>query len=427
MTLPPEVSTQAVGVLTGTPVPPEPVQQPVDRPQPAPAADARTRVKSSVKRAVKPVYDRVAPRLFAVVVRRAEQLERELAAANARLDALEGRTAAGAPDRVNLALLVEQVRANSINQTLLKAEFADVLRRFDELGMAIAPATGIDGAAVRLAEQREQISSLDRRLRVLDSRVNAQAAAVQARTDDAQAPAAPAPAATGAEPVPGFDYVGFERRFRGAPDEVLRIQRERYVPLLAGHGPVVDIGCGRGELLTALAEAGTDGVGVEPEPGMAAEARARGLTIAETDAVAFLRDAEPGSLGAIFSAHVVEHVELDYLLEFIHLAVSRLRPGGLFVAETPNPASLIVLGNSYILDPTHVRPLHPSLLAFLCENAGFRDVRLNFYSPAEGYHLPTVDPELGEVAAAVSTGFGRLNDVLFGAQEYTVVATRGPA
>ena len=42
-------------------------------------------------------------------------------------------------------------------------------------------------------------------------------------------------------------------------------------------------------------------------------------------------------------------------------------------AETPNPASLVVLGNSYVLDPTHVRPLHPSLMVFLCEGAGFRD------------------------------------------------------
>lgn len=417
MTLPAEVSREATARLAPT----------VDAPAPQAAAPPaptvgglRARTRQAAKGVLKPVYHRV----LAPVARSVDTLARRLDDVQRRLDRLEDRDASAAPSRVDRALVSEQVRANSINQSLLKAEFGDVLRRLDDLGMAIAPASGIDGAATRLAEQREHLASLDRRLRLLDERVGR----LQAGTTAAAAGGSPAPAApttTRPDDVPGFDYVGFERRFRGDPADVLRIQRERYVPLLADHGPVVDIGCGRGELLSALQEVGTSGIGVEPEPGMAAEARARGLQVEETDAVAFLRACAPGSLGAVFSAHVVEHVELDYLLEFVHLAFSRLRPGGIFVAETPNPASLVVLGNSYILDPTHVRPLHPSLMAFLCENAGFRDVRLNFYSPAEGYHLPGVDPGLGEVAAAVDTGFRQLNDVLFGAQEYTVVARVG--
>jgi hypothetical protein len=80
-----------------------------------------------------------------------------------------------------------------------------------------------------------------------------------------------------------------------------------------------------------------------------------------------------------------------------------------------------------------VRPLHPSLLSFLCEKAGFRDVRLRFFSPATDYHLPMVtlpgDEAPGDVPAwahqladTVNTGFGRLNEVLFGPQDYAVVA-----
>jgi hypothetical protein len=113
----------------------------------------------------------------------------------------------------------------------------------------------------------------------------------------------------------------------------------------------------------------------------------------------------------------------------------KLRPGGVFVSETPNPASLIVLGNSYLLDPTHVRPLHPSLLSFLCEKAGFRDVRLQFFSPATGYHLPRVSldtqddvpPWAIELSSAVDRGFAQLNEVLFGPQDYTVLARTAPA
>ena len=188
------------------------------------------------------------------------------------------------------------------------------------------------------------------------------------------------------------------------------------------------MGCGRGELLELLAGRGVEVLGVDTDPGMVVEARERGLHVDQADVVAWLRQRPEHSLGAIFSAHLAEHLELDALLEFIDLARSRLVPGGVFVAETPNPASLIVLGNSYILDPTHVRPLHPSLLSFFCENAGFRDVRLWFFSPAEGYHLPLLDgPDVPGWAAPVNVALTRLNEVLFGPQEYAVVATTAPA
>ncbi len=107
----------------------------------------------------------------------------------------------------------------------------------------------------------------------------------------------------------------------------------------------------------------------------------------------------------------------------MELAFTRLRPGGRLVLETPNPASLIVLGNSYLLDPTHVRPLHPSLLSFLVERAGFSDVRLEFYEPATGYHLDLLDTD-EPWAEKVNDAFRRLNEVLFGPQDYAVIATR---
>ncbi len=168
-----------------------------------------------------------------------------------------------------------------------------------------------------------------------------------------------------------------------------------------------------------------DASGVDLGAEMVAEAQGRGLDVHEADAVEWLRGLPERSLGAIISVHVVEHLELGPLIELLELAASRLVPGGILVAETPNPASLIVLGNSYILDPTHVRPLHPSLMTFLCERAGFRDVRLEFYAPAADYHLPRVDlpADAPPWATAADEAFGRLNDVLFGPQEYAVVAT----
>ncbi|HEX2737972.1 MAG TPA: methyltransferase domain-containing protein, partial [Acidimicrobiia bacterium] len=150
-----------------------------------------------------------------------------------------------------------------------------------------------------------------------------------------------------------------------------------------------------------------------------------GLDARVGDAVEFLRAAPAHSYGAISAIHLVEHLPLDTLTAFLELAATRLVPGGLLLAETPNPASLIVLGNSYILDPTHVWPLHPSLLTFLCERAGFRDVRLEFYEPATDYQLTLLD-ETADAPASVkqiNTALRRLNEVLFGAQEYAIIAS----
>src|SRR5262249_55165125 len=194
-------------------------------------------------------------------------------------------------------------------------------------------------------------------------------------SNTASAPAGEAGVSERAPQSSLFDYVGFEQRFRGDPSVILANVEKRYADVLATSPPVLDIGCGRGELVGLLGERGIEAYGIDLDASLVAEANAHGLDVRLADAVAHLESLEPASLGAIVTTHVVEHLELDDLIRVLELAVSRLRPGGVFIAETPNPASLIVLGNSYILDPTHVRPLHPSLLAFLCESAGFREVR----------------------------------------------------
>ncbi|MGI9092012.1 MAG: class I SAM-dependent methyltransferase [Mycobacteriales bacterium] len=331
--------------------------------------------------------------------------------------------------------VLSRVEVSRINQELLKSEIRDLLRVVEELGFAFAPATGIVGAGARFAELREAVNGLERRLRNL-SITGSSAAATPPTTDPDSAAAAPPPRPDTSAPTSTlFDYVGFERRFRGDPDEIMRTLDARYGDLLEANQPVVDIGCGRAELLDRLAQRGVDVIGVEPDPAMVAEARARGVTVHEALAGDWLRDVEDSSLGSIISTHVAEHLQLDDLIEMIELSLAKLKPGGVFIAETPNPASLIVLGNSYILDPTHVWPLHPSLLAFLCESGGFRDVRLQFYSPADDYHLPLLDapadadaPEWARgLASSINLGFGKLNDVLFGPQEYAVIAASPPA
>lgn len=460
------------------PTSPASTTSPATAPPPAPPLAAGARARRALVRAVKPVVWPVARRVAAAVsVRVAERLAPSIgaetaarvdAAVDARVaDALRAHLAplaasvesAQATVRAavtNLDLLavldanaelfahgrdaLHQLRAVEVNLESLKAEVRAELATLDRLGRAIAPDAGIEAAAARLAEQREEMSRLDRAVRQLRAGGAVAPTTTPAPTDTPPA-TTPAPAATPAATTPsptatpaattgtthpGFDYVAFERRFRGDPAEILATQRERYLELLRPHAPVVDIGCGRGELLAMLTAAGIACRGVEPDPGMADEARARGLRVDATDALTFLSAQPEGSLGAVVSMHVAEHLTFDDLLAFIDLSFTRLAPGGLFVAETPNPTSLVVLGNSFILDPSHVWPLHPSLMTFLAERAGFGEVEVRFHAPADYYRMPRVEgDDLPSWVATVNTAIDRLNQVLFGPQEYAVIARKG--
>jgi SAM-dependent methyltransferase len=342
-----------------------------------------------------------------------------------RVGAVEEQLELRESRRRSVERLIGDMHATAVNQELLKAEVRSVVEALEELGMAIAPAAGLGGAGARLSELRERVNGLDRRLRALTSPPRpADGASAAVPT----ASAAPEGGSAGGAQTTLFDYVGFERRFRGDPAAISAQLADRYLERLAANPPVLDIGAGNAGLVEHLTERGVQAVGVDTDPSMVAEAQARGLDVRLMEGTAFLRSQPPGSLGAIIATHLVEHLQLGELVELLELAASRLKPGGVFITETPNPASLIVLGNSYALDPTHVRPLHPSLLTFLCEGAGFRDVRLHFYAPATDYHLPLIDdPEAPPWAGRVNEAFEKLNHVLFGPQDYAIVATAAAA
>ena len=76
-------------------------------------------------------------------------------------------------------------------------------------------------------------------------------------------------------------------------------------------------------------------------------------------------------------AQVVEHLPPATLVRSLELAVEKLRPGGVLVAETINPLSPLALRN-YFADLTHSQPLVPETLALLAEQAGFREVETRF-------------------------------------------------
>jgi 2-polyprenyl-3-methyl-5-hydroxy-6-metoxy-1,4-benzoquinol methylase len=310
-----------------------------------------------------------------------------------------------------------RLAAVAVNQDVFKGEVRFVHERMEALGSVLAPGAGVDAIGNRFAEMRERLNALERRVRTV------LAAA------EAAPPSTPTGSGGPAEPPitsPLFDYAGFEQRFRGTTEEVLRRLESRYLDVLGDAAPVLDVGCGRGEFVDLLRRHDISAYGIDLDTSLVAEARAENLDVRHEDALEHLRAVEAASLGAIVSTQVVEHMPLPVLLEFIDLAVTRLRPGGLFIAETPNPGSAIVLSNSYIMDPTHQWPLHPALLSFLCESAGFWSVDVRYFSPADQYQLEHVDGPDAAWVRQINDAFDRLNGFLFGPQDYAVIATTRP-
>ncbi len=225
-------------------------------------------------------------------------------------------------------------------------------------------------------------------------------------------------------PMPIIDYVRFEARFRGTPEELKERQRPyvEYFP----QGPVADLGCGRGEFLELLREAGIAAKGVDGEPGMIAACRERGLDVEQGDLLEFLVGQQDGSLAGVFTAQVVEHLPPASIMGLLHLAHQKLKPGGTFLAETINPQSLLALSNNYTLDLSHRQPVHPETFTFLAESAGFSPVEVRYSSPVpEGARLQPVISD-GEIARGLNDNVKRLNDLLYGYQDYALIA-RKPA
>jgi SAM-dependent methyltransferase len=135
---------------------------------------------------------------------------------------------------------------------------------------------------------------------------------------------------------------------------------------------VLEVGSGRGELLERLGAAGIAASGVDIDEGMAAEGRARGLAIDIGDGVAHLERLADGSLGAVVSIQVIEHLPREALLQLFAVARRKLAPGGLLVAETVNPHAPHAL-KTFWVDLTHRHPIFPEVTLVLAASAGFRE------------------------------------------------------
>jgi SAM-dependent methyltransferase len=245
----------------------------------------------------------------------------------------------------------------------------------------------VDRLGAEKDERQRLLHELEERLLRLERRPQGAASTVAAQPGAAALP----------------DYFAFESRMRG-PTELVRERQRPYVEDLREHAPVLDVGCGRGELVALLRDAGVEARGVDADADMVAYARGDGLDVRQGDLLAHLETVD--DLGAIFAGQVVEHLPPNALVRFLELAHAKLRPGGLLVVETINPLSPLALRN-YFADLTHAQPLVPETLTQLVRHAGFRDVETRYLH----------EPDRGELT-------GPIAEILFAPLDYAVLARK---
>jgi SAM-dependent methyltransferase len=279
------------------------------------------------------------------------------------------------------------------------------------------------------ADLRQRFALAEQRLHALKREVEEARAGSAGGTDRrGAASAASEEAFTGR--VDSLTYVEFEDRFRGSRTEVsARVQD--YLPVLAGATDILDIGCGRGELLSLLKARGVKARGVDTNQGMVDRCREQGLDVEQGDALAFLQKQAAGTIGGLVAIQVVEHFDPPYLLHVLDEAYRVMRAGAPLVLETINPSCWMAFFETYIRDLTHRRPLHPETLRYLVQASGFSDADVQFRQPVgerDRLERVLVGPESGEglarLAQTLNDHADKLNGRLFSSMDYAVVARR---
>jgi 2-polyprenyl-3-methyl-5-hydroxy-6-metoxy-1,4-benzoquinol methylase len=212
-------------------------------------------------------------------------------------------------------------------------------------------------------------------------------------------------------------FVDHAKAFRGTRAEI----KSRFAAYAAhvkgafaktGGAPALDLGCGQGEWLELLREMDIPASGIDWNHELVQACCEMGFDARQGDVPRMLAAVADESLSVVTAFHVLEHVAFPDLLEIIDQAVRILKPGGIAIFETPNPANLFVSSNNFYLDPTHRHPIPSDLLAFVVEARGFCDPKVMPLSPyPDHFRLP--DSECPAVQF--------INDHFYGPQDYGII------
>lgn len=139
-------------------------------------------------------------------------------------------------------------------------------------------------------------------------------------------------------------------------------------------GRLLELGVGNGDALKLFSYWGWQAEGIDFDPVAVEHAVCQGLKVYEGDL--FTQKFASDSFDAIFSSHVLEHVPDPEVL--IKESLRVLKPGGIFVAVTPNASSKLhhfFKSNWRGLEPPrHLNIFTPKALLMALKNGGFKKI-----------------------------------------------------
>lgn len=122
---------------------------------------------------------------------------------------------------------------------------------------------------------------------------------------------------------------------------------------------ILDVGCGYGQKLKALKEAGYDVLGIDVNPQLVEANKANGfhcMTVEE-----FQQNSDEFDI--ILMSHIIEHFHPLELKDFMDFYLDKLKIGGHLIIATP------ILSPSFYDDFDHIKPYYPQgILMVFAEN-----------------------------------------------------------
>lgn len=336
-------------------------------------------------------------------------LETELMALKTRVEGIEQRLMANADSMRDRLESVERSVA-SVQNSQAEAE-AETVRQQESLSARLNEMQEAIRAARQSGTELNQslldtTARLSRHERLLKISMEAQPQPSFAASNEIQR---------------GYDrfFAEHAHAFRGDRDEIkcrlgVYLTHAQKAWSETGNLSALDLGCGRGEWLEVLKEAGIPAQGIDANREFIATCSAHNLDAAEGQLPQALYAIPDESRAIVSAIHVLEHLSFGDLLNVVDEAVRILKPGGIAIFETPNPKNVLVSSNNFYLDPTHHHPLPSEFLAFVLKARGLSELEVIPLQYAAAERLE----ETGSPAAAF------INEHFFSALDYGIVARK---
>ena len=329
--------------------------------------------------------------------------------------------------RVQIESLVNEQGKLLQGQNALQQTTVDIYSRLDEINQNAKELSEIDerhaaNLQVLKTELDQEVEQLSNRLQSAHMNIAQQETRLAFILDDARKTLSQTAPPAQAETWQNEDdhlldslYFSLENVLRGTPEEV-KEEVKVYLPVLKSAGvtsEILDIGCGRGEWLAVLREAGLQARGIDLNRIVLEQCRQQSLDVVESDALSYLAQLPSESLNAVTALHFAEHLPLKTLVRFLDEVGRVLKPGGLIILETPNPENLLVGSCNFYLDPTHHNPIPIPTMELLLEARGFRCQETLKLHPVASAKIDVKDQLTSH-----------LNHFLYGPMNYAVVARK---